>query len=127
MPQPQPAPLAEKPGAWVDLALTLPIFVGYHLGVVFLRVKNASDPITGPLLSLANGSRTTYLGMTFSVGVVFAGVFALLGRGQAFRLGKFIQIAAEGAVYALVMRLGADFVVGRLPMGPHVSPALAAV
>jgi Type II CAAX prenyl endopeptidase Rce1-like len=108
--------LTEKPGAWVDLALTLPIFVGYQLGVVFLKVKNASDLVTGPLLQLANGSRLNYLGMTLGIGVVFAGVFALLGRGHAFRFGKFIQIAIEGAVYAVVMRLVANFVVGNLPM-----------
>jgi hypothetical protein len=113
--------LADKPGAWVDLALTLPIFVGYHLGVVFLKVKNASDLVTGPLLALANGSRAAYLGMTLAIGVVFTGVFALLGRGHAFRLGKFVQIAIEGALYAVVMRIGADFVVGRLPMGPRAS------
>jgi hypothetical protein len=123
--------LADKPGAWVDLALTLPIFVGYQLGVVFLRVKNASDLVTGPLLQLANGSRVNYLGMTLAIGVVFAGIFALVGRGQAFRFGKFVQIAIEGAVYAVVMRIGANYIVGRLPMlaclsGPR-PPTLLAV
>jgi hypothetical protein len=127
----EPAPsLRDKPGAWVDLALTLPIFVGYQLGVVFLKVKNASDLITGPLLQLANGSRLNYLGMTLAIGVVFGGAFALLGRGHAFRVGKFIQIAIEGAVYAVVMRLGADYVVGRLPMlvgfAPRAEVAVAA-
>jgi hypothetical protein len=108
--------LTDKPGAWVDLALTLPIFVGYQLGVVFLKVKNASDLVTGPLLRLANGSRLNYLGMTLAIGVVFAGVFVMLGRGHAFRTKKFVQIAVEGAVYAVVMRMGANYVVGRLPM-----------
>jgi hypothetical protein len=123
-----PSRLSDKPGAWVDLALTLPIFVGYHVGVVFLKVKNASDPITGPLLDLANGSRASYLGMTIAIGVVFAGVFALLGRGEAFRVGKFVQIAIEGAVYAVAMRAGASFVVGRLPVASvaHAPPALGA-
>src|ERR1700685_3309797 len=88
--------LSDKPGAWVDLALTLPLFLGYHLGVVFLKVKNASDLVTGPLLALANGQRANYLGLTLAVGVLFAGIFALLGRGHAFRASKFVQIALEG-------------------------------
>jgi Type II CAAX prenyl endopeptidase Rce1-like len=121
---PAPARLSDKPGAWVDLALTLPIFIGYQLGVVFLKVKNASDLVTGPLLTLANGSRTSYLGMTLAIGLVFAGVFALLGRGQAFRVGKFVQIAVEGAIYAVTMRVGAAYIVGRLTM-TH-PPALSA-
>src|SRR5437870_5385986 len=89
-----------KPGAWVDLGLTLPIFVAYHIGVVFLRVRNGSDLVTGELLMLAEGSRGLYLLFTSAIGVVFAGVFEWLGRGQAFRPGKFVQIALEGAVYA---------------------------
>jgi hypothetical protein len=115
--------LADKPGAWVDLALTLPVFIGYHLGVVFLKIKNASDVVTGPLLALANGSRVNYIGITLAVGVLFAAIFALLGRGHAFRTGKFVQIFIEGAVYAVVMRLGASFIVGRLSLaagGPAI-------
>jgi hypothetical protein len=109
--------LAAKPGAWVDLALTLPIFVAYQLGVVFLPMKNASDYVTRPLLELAHGSRETYLGITALLGLVFAGVFILLGRGRAFRPMKFFQIALEGIAYAVAMRFGAEYVVGRLPIG----------
>jgi hypothetical protein len=117
-PIPSSTSLADKPGAWVDLALTLPIFLGYHMGVVFLNVKNASDLVTGPLLELANGRRENYLGITLAVGVLFAGIFVLLGRGHAFRGTKFVQIALEGVAYAVAMRFGAGYVVGRLSIGP---------
>jgi CAAX prenyl protease-like protein len=121
--------LADKAGAWVDLALTLPVFIGYHVGVVFLKIKNASDIVTGPLLALANGSRANYIGMTLAIGALFAGIFALLGRGHAFRTGKFAQIIVEGAVYAVVMRLVASFIVGKLTMLaggiPPAGPAAA--
>ena len=115
-PPPRNPGLTGKPGAWVDLALTLPVFVGYHLGVVFLKIKNASDVVTGPLLQLANGSRVNYIGITLGIGVAFAGIFALLGRGHAFRTGKFVQIIIEGALYAVVMRVGASFIVGKLTL-----------
>jgi hypothetical protein len=106
--------LREKPGAWIDLGLTLPIFLFYHAGVVFLRVQNATDVVTGQLLRLAEGNRAMYLLITASIGVVFAGVFAALGRGQAFRPTKFVQIVIEGIVYAVLMRIGAAYIVGRL-------------
>src|ERR1700729_300030 len=106
--------LRDKPGAWVDLGLTLPIFLAYHAGVIFLRVQNATDPVTGPLLRIAEGNRAVYLLMTASIGVVFAGIFAMVGRGEAFRPQKFVQIALEGVVYAFLMRLGAAYVVGSL-------------
>jgi len=90
--------LRDRPGAWVDLGLTLPIFLVYHLAVVFLGVQNATDMVTGTLMSLSAGDKTKYL----------------LGRGQAFRPRKFLQIIVEGVVYALVMALVANFVVGSL-------------
>ena len=110
--------LSDRAGAWVDLGLTLPIFLVYQVAVVFLGVQNATDMVTGALLSLSDGNRTTYLLATFAIGVIFAGAFALLGRGQAFRPHKFIQIAIEGVVYAVLMRVVAGYVVGSLFAGP---------
>ena len=111
-----PATFADKSGARVDLALTLPVFLAYHLGVVFLKVKNATDPVTGPLLELSNGNREAYLGLTLAIGVLFASLFAIAGRGQTFRIEKFVQIALEGVAYAVAMRFAADYVVGKLPI-----------
>jgi hypothetical protein len=109
--------LRDRPGAWVDLGLTLPIFLVYQIAVVFLGVQNGTDMVTGALLRLSEGDRTTYLLATFAIGVIFAGAFALLGRGQAFRPSKFFQIAVEGVVYAVLMRVLAGYVVGRVFAG----------
>ncbi len=109
-----------KPGAWVELGLTLPIFIAYHLGVIFLRVRNGSDLVTGELLQLAAGDRGIYLLFTAAIGVVFAGIFAWLGRGQAFRPGKFVQIAIEGAAYAILMRVAGAYVVTKVFAGTAI-------
>jgi hypothetical protein len=101
-------------GARVDLALTLPIFIAYHLGVVFLNIRNASDVVTGVFMQLAEGNKGVYLLITLAVGVAFATVFGILGRGQAFRVSKFIQIAIEGVVYAFLMRAVGAYVVGQM-------------
>jgi len=109
--------LRDRPGAWVDLGLTLPIFLVYQVAVVFLGVQNGTDMVTGVLLRLSEGNRTTYLLATCAIGVIFAGTFALLGRGQAFRPRKFLQIAIEGVVYAVLMRVVAGYVVGSVFAG----------
>lgn len=130
-PQPHPtARLRDRPGAWVDLGLTLPVFLVYHLAVVFLGVQNATDLVTGFLLSLSAGDKTKYLLATLAIGVIFAGTFALLGRGQAFRPRKFLQILIEGGVYAFVMAFGANAIVGSMfasigGLMPSVSSAAA--
>lgn len=117
MTQPQPLSsdrLRDRPGAWVDLGLTLPIFLVYHLAVVFLGVQNATDMVTGALLTLSAGDTTKYLLATLAIGVIFAGTFALIGRGQAFRPRKFLQILIEGVVYAFVMAFAANSIVGSM-------------
>jgi len=116
------SPVTLPAGARVDLALTLPVFLAYHLGVVFLSIRNASDVVTGALMDVSEGNKGVYLLLTLAIGVVFAGLFAWIGRGQAFRVSKFVQIAIEGVVYALLMRAAGAYVVGRMFAGrvaPH--------
>lgn len=97
------AALSARPGAWVEVGLTAPLFLLYHVGIVFLDVRNGADFVTQWLMQLAKGDPLRYLGITVAVFVVFAGVFAYLGRGQVFVPKKFAQMAIEGAVYAFAM------------------------
>jgi hypothetical protein len=107
-----------KPGAWVELALTLPVFLAYQVGVVFLNVRNATDVVTARLLEFSHGDRLTYLGLTAGLGLGMVIVFAILGRGQTLRARQLVQIAVEGAAYAIAMGAATSWVVGKLFAGP---------
>jgi CAAX prenyl protease-like protein len=100
--------------AWSDLGLTLPVFVAYHLGVVFLPVRNAADVVTQELVALAHHDRVFYAALTLGLGLFFIGVLLILGRRQALRWQSFAWLLLEGVLYAVSMRLVASFVVGRL-------------
>lgn len=115
--------ISDKPGALGDLVLTLPIFLVYQLGVVFLDVRNATDVVTSRLIALSHGDRATYFALTGAIGAAMATVFGILGRGQALRLRKLVQVAFEGAVYAVAMGAATSWVVGRLFAGPSVPSA----
>jgi hypothetical protein len=118
----EPEGLAAKPGALSELALTLPVFLVYQLGVVFLDTRNATDLVTGRLLEISGGDRLTYLGLTGSIGVLMSAAFAVLGRGQTLRMGKVVQIAVEGAAYAVAMSTATAWVVGKVFAGTmHVA------
>jgi hypothetical protein len=116
--------LPEKSDAWTDLGLTLPIFLLYHLGVVFLPVRNAADPVTTELTNLANHSLPAYAGLTLAVGVAFIVVLAATGQKRALEGKRFALIALEGTLYAMVMRFAASYAVGSLQLAP--APAAAA-
>ncbi len=113
--------LASKPGALSELALTLPVFLVYQLGVAFLGVRNATDMVTERLLELAHDDRVTYLLLTVGLGVGLSLVFAVLGRRQAFRPAKVAQIALEGAAYAIAMGAATSWVVGKMFAGVPIA------
>jgi hypothetical protein len=108
----EPAPKRSDP--WSDLALTLPIFVAYHLGVAFLPVRNAADVVTHSLVRLADDNLAAYAGLTLTIGVLFVSVLMVLGKGHKLELSRFGLIVAEGVLYAVAMRFAASFVVGKL-------------
>jgi hypothetical protein len=104
------------------LALTLPIFVLYHLGVVLLPVQNAADWVTVWLRELSDQNLALYAGITLALGAAFAGVLLVLGRGQALRSERFVYAAIEGVIYAIAMRVAGAYVVGSLRLGPEDVP-----
>lgn len=105
---------ASASGPWTDLGLTLPVFLGYHLGVVFLPVRNAADWMTRNLVALADNDIQLYATLTICVGVAYAGTLIALGRGHALRGAAFIWLLVEAVVYATAMRYVASFVVGKV-------------
>ena len=103
-----------RSSALTDLGLTLPIFVVYHLGVVFLPVRNAADVVTQELVQLAHHDRISYAALTIGLGSLFVAALLILGRGEKLRWKSFAWLALEGIVYAVAMRLVAAAVVGKL-------------
>jgi len=104
----------EASGPWTDLGLTLPIFVGYHLGVILLPVRNAADLVTFELITLANNNMFAYGALTLAIAAVYVGVLWIAGRGRSLRWERFLWVGIEGIVYAFTMRLIAANVVGNL-------------
>jgi hypothetical protein len=115
------APGLKKSDPWTDLALTLPIFVAYHLGVIFLPVRNAADVVTSELRALVKHSLPAYAGLTLAVGAVFVGVLFSAGRKQALEPKRFLLLGVEGALYAAIMKFASGYIVGSLRLVPLTS------
>jgi hypothetical protein len=104
--------------AVTDLALTLPLFVIYHLGVVFLPVRNAADLVTSQLTSLAANNLGLYLLLTAALGAAVTLGLLFFGHREKLRWESFVLVAIEGVLYAMAMRTVASLAVGLLPLGP---------
>jgi Type II CAAX prenyl endopeptidase Rce1-like len=114
--------LREGSGPLADLALTLPVFILYHLGVVWMDVQNAADIVTRELKALASSSLPAYSGLTLAIGAIFTGILLVLGRGHTLRWQRFALVAAEGILYAVAMRLVASYVVGKVTLDAGLVP-----
>lgn len=114
--------VASRSDPWSDLALTLPLFLGYHLGVVFLPVRNAADVVTKKLVEFADDNLAAYGAFTLAIGVIFVGILALQGRQRELRWQRFAYVLSEGLVYAVAMRLAAAYVVGKLKLDAGAPP-----
>lgn len=104
--------------AITDLALTMPLFVVYHLGVIFLPIRNAADVVTSHLSELAAHNLGMYLGLTLALGVAVTLGLLFFGHRDKLRWESFVLVAIEGVLYAMAMRYVASIAVGSLPMGP---------
>lgn len=109
---------SSRSNAWTDLGLTLPIFIAYHLGVAFIPIRNAADPVTTELRALVDQSVLAYAGLTLGIGAVFIAVLLLFGERTALDKKRFFFIAVEGALYAFIMRAVASYAVGSLALAP---------
>lgn len=110
---------------WTDLGLTLPIFLLYHLGVVFLPVRNAADPVTGELKALANQSLPLYASLTVAIGAAFVLLMSMIGKAGALQLWRFGVVAVEGVAYAMVMRIAGSYALAAVPLSNGASGLLA--
>lgn len=131
--EPGPSSSAAKPSlwkaksnAWTDLALIVPVFLGYHLGVITLDVRNAADIVTAELTQLASNNVALYWGLTLAIGLALVAVLTVLGRGQAFEPWRFALVIAEGGLYAILMSAAAAYVVGSLALAAGSSVGFGA-
>ncbi|MDQ2646062.1 MAG: CPBP family glutamic-type intramembrane protease [Myxococcota bacterium] len=108
--------LRDVSGPIDDLALTLPVFLGYHLGVAFLPVRNAADLVTHELVRFAENSLAGYIALTVILGLGYAAVLLVLGREQHLRWERFALVLFEGILYAVAMRLVAGYVIGKMSL-----------
>jgi hypothetical protein len=124
-----PIPAVARERRFLDLVLTAPIFVVYHLGVVFLDVRNGLDPITDLMLAALERSLLLYLGVTLFVGLALAIGVRIAGLTRAFHPARFGLRIGEAILYAIAMAVVAKSVAAYTlgPKGVPTSPLASVI
>lgn len=107
----------------LDLFLTAPVFVAYHLGVVFLDVRNGFDPITDEMLSVLHRSLPAYLGITGGIGLALFLAIRFTKVGGTLKPLVFVRRIGEATIYAVLMCLVARAAVAHTLSVEHVAEA----
>lgn len=144
MPETKPRPRAAPPSAarraWItlvtpydpltSLVLTIPVFLAYHLGILFVDLRNGADLVTVTMLRVLDRSVFAYVGITLAVAVGLFIAGRQLRKGHhAIDRGAFVRVVSESAIWAALMLLIVGGVVARIFHGAIateaiVSPAL---
>lgn len=109
--------LATPHDALTSLVLTLPVFLVYHLGIVFMDLRNGADFVTGNLIRLLDLSIWGYLGLTVSVALGLLGGVYFLRKKNHLHVRALGPVILESMGWALLMWLLVGWATARIV--PH--------
>ena len=106
-----------------SLVLTIPVFVVYHLGILFMDLRNGADLVTGLALRVLDYGVEAYVALTLGVAVGIAAVaWALRGAGATLRASTLVPILVESCVWALVAMIGVGWATQELFANAALAP-----
>lgn len=109
--------LATPHDALTSLVLTLPVFLVYHVGILFMDLRNGADFVTENLIGLLDLSVWGYLGLTFSVAAGLVAAVTVLRKKGELHLRALGPVVLESVGWAALMWLSVGWATARIV--PH--------
>lgn len=86
-----------------SIVLTMPVFVVYHLGILFTDLRNGADLVTGWMLVLLERSLVGYVALTLGIATTLVVVAQRLRSAHELRLRAWLAVVNESSVWALLL------------------------
>lgn len=102
-----------------SLVLVVPVFLIYHLGILFMDVRNGVDLASMVYSNLLHTSPLAYAGATLAVAGALVAAGVVLRKGNKTQPLAFVPILMEGTVLAFGMLLTVGWATQQLM---HVPP-----
>ncbi|MBW2463694.1 MAG: hypothetical protein JRH11_18735 [Deltaproteobacteria bacterium] len=104
------ARLRDRHDPLTSLVLTVPVFLVYHLGILFIDLRNGVDLVSGLTFRLLEQSIGAYVAVTVGGAMALVGAGVFLRRGdKRFQPRELVPVLVESAVRGLYVahrRLG---------------------
>ena len=108
-----------KPDPLTSVVLTLPVFLVYHIGILWSDKRNGADWVSDLTLQLLHKSVEAYVIATLAAAAGLALAMWVLRRTGRVQPTELLPIVVESAAWALVMLVSVGWAVQR------VAPALS--
>lgn len=124
-----------RPDPLTSVALTIPVFLVYHLGILFIDLRNGVDWVSGLTLALLHSSIEGYVLVTVALAGALALAVEVLRRRGSVRHTNLLPIVAESVLWAFAMlvtvgwataQVDAALSVGDAALGPLDKIVMAA-
>jgi hypothetical protein len=109
-----------KPDPLTSVALTMPVFLTYHLGILLIDKRNGVDWVSQLTLQLLNASVPAYIGVTTGLCGALALTLWILRKRGHLQPKALLPVVAESALWAVVMLVSVGFATQHI-----VRPALS--
>ena len=97
-----------------SLLLTAPVFLVYHLGLLFINYRNGVDWVTGFTLELVEWNEAAYVGLTVAVVCALALYCYVRDRQQPIPRPLFGRVLLESLAWAIVMMVSVGWAISYL-------------
>jgi hypothetical protein len=104
------------------LYLTIPVFVLYHVGILFVSTRNGADLVSGVTLRLLHSSKPAYVAVTLAVAVGLIVAVQILRRTSRLQVSEWLPMLGESLVFAFVVPFAAGWATQKLfawELGSH--------
>ncbi|MEM6962784.1 MAG: CPBP family intramembrane glutamic endopeptidase [Myxococcota bacterium] len=109
-----PFRLRQKPDPLGDLALTFPVLLVYHLGILIVPIRNGADFLTSTLLKLVDYSLAAYAVVSLLFCALLAWIARSRGQRGIVRIRRMSWVWFESTIFAVVMWLGVGWITARI-------------
>lgn len=120
---PKKAP--HRPDPFTSIALALPVFLVYHLGILLIAGRAPADLVSTVTFALLDASVSAYVVTTLGLALLLSSIAWVQQKRGAVPSWAIGRVLLESALYALLLLVTVGYLVYRLGGGQALPPEAA--